>query len=472
VQNRNYNTKDWSTTRRFKEKMGLNKLSRPTTANQTTLISIACTCVLLAALISCGTAVTPPTAPAAGTVGFALEGLRQTLDQTIQSAMNAGDFLAARSLAQIKLAIEAWATANESLLDKAANKVDQQRIRIIGDLDKVLKGFSLDTKRNLEQATRLGELLLQSVESMPTQPGRIYITRYSPAIVPPLPATEYFTLGVRGINLDDAVAEAELAGRKLNLSVVTKNDILIQVPKDLLASDKSRITEAFVKLSLTNAKKGGLWSRLYGEKQKRDYNIALIVLPEIAGHVTGSISVEEKSRVEEEYHTGYAHRQGRRTRITVSFPPKTGYRWDLRRVSVEQGKGEAGSCLLDLGSSNEESVVVHFTLNAVTYFRLHGLIPKARFDANAWVECAVRGTVYRDVDATRELAIEEKPLSWSADLVVVESELPISKFQLKVRDVSGRTEVHVGPARSNYYDVLTTDRSILIKPRPERLGEL
>jgi len=98
------------------------------------------------------------------------------LDQTIQNAQDAGDYVTAMAAARAKDVLAEWRRVNSDLLDKAFGELDSKSHELFGRTRTLIADFTDPLKDRLQTAQTLVNTVNQIAQSLPVPGGKqVYV---------------------------------------------------------------------------------------------------------------------------------------------------------------------------------------------------------------------------------------------------------------------------------------------------------
>lgn len=419
----------------------------------------------LSALV-CGTTVMPSgaiaqvaTAIASGAAtSLVVDQLMTGLDQTIQNAQDAGDYVTAMAAARAKDVLAEWKRVNSDLLDKAFGELDSKSNELFGRTRTLIADFNDPLKDRLQTAQTLLNTVNQIAQSLPVPGGKqVYVVDYSPRVAPPNEQTA-FTVRLSGVNLDKGDPQLKLAGKALERILPGPLEVSYTLPVDALAGDRAKVSVATLDLVYSTPKEG-VWAWVTGGREHVERQLSIVALPETLARYKLE-GVQALTRRETEVYTRHiAKYEGTNTTKRQAATPKPGWLWDLSQpFRVLQGRGKSASCQPpDLNNASPNAVPVPASLKKI----LDSTYPTGH---PGWVHCSLRGTVFRDVAYEAALPVQTGVLKWTKDESL---DLPptLKSFKLSVTTFDKRERTFNSTDADKFFNVRKSPNSIVLAPK-------
>lgn len=393
-----------------------------------------------------------------------LKQLFADLTNMINKARDDGDYLLARAGVEAKNAMDAWQKANDNLLDKAFSELDKSSRENFARAHQLIAAANTPAANRLETVQQITENANQIIESIPLRPRQTYVLRFSPRIQPPQ-AEESFTIRIRGVNLDKGDPNLHLPkGDFAKRNQPGPLEAQFIIPTTAVQRDPSKILTHSFKLTYSTPPESWFDS-LFGKRQSVTREIPIVVLPITMGSFEIDITRKFNKRIEKAFTRDLGQFKATNSRQYKTAPPDDGWKWDLSKpLQPQQGDGKAGRCEgADMNASSENGIAFFAHLDEIKNWEY----PRG---APGYVNCALKGTVYKMEDATETLPTQNGTLSWIADKQIT---LPpdTDSFTLRVKTFDGRERVLSGTGSDQFFNIRREPQALVITPTvPEDIG--
>jgi hypothetical protein len=380
------------------------------------------------------------------------------LDQTIQNAQDAGDYVTAMAAARAKDVLAEWRRVNSDLLDKAFGELDSKSHELFGRTRTLIADFTDPLKDRLQTAQTLVNTVNQIAQSLPVPGGKqVYVVGYSPRVAPPNEQTA-ITVRLSGVNLDKGDPQLKLAGKAFERILPGPLEVSYALPIDALAGDRAKVSVVTLDLEYSTPKEG-VWAWVTGGREHVKRQLSIVVLPEsVARYKLEGVQVHTR-RETEIYTRNLAKYEGTNTTKRQAASPQPGWLWDLSQpFQVLQGRGKSASCQPpDLNNASPNGVPVPASLNKIwdsTYPTGHP----------GWVHCSLRGTVFRDVAYEAAIPVQTGELKWTKDESL---DLPanLKSFKLSLTTFDKRERTFNSTDADKFFNVRKSPSSIVLTPK-------
>lgn len=381
------------------------------------------------------------------------------LDELIDRAREAGDYLTVRAAMEAKGAIEAWRDANKDLLDTAFAELNASQQQMFENARQLTDRANNHAENRLETIRQLTTQLNQAVESLPAS-GATYVTHFSPRVAP-AQSTTAVSLHVSGVNLDKGDPVLTVGRLPAKRMLVGPMEVRYEVPLTALNMDPNKLTITPLKLRFSTPK-AGFWNKLWGTREFVERELPVITLPSSMGHF---VYVIETTSQQKEVTTFTAQQQEfkgkNENKLNIAKPPE-GWRWDwsqgVAAFSQVPNGGEAGHCNGVIANSSSPDGITHSA---------HLDMIKQLFPLKVgpgWQKCAVKGPIYRMNTVVAKLPAQTGNLTWTSDQSLT---IPpnTSAIALNVSTFDGRKRTFTGAGEDKFFDVLRGGTELVITPR-------
>jgi hypothetical protein len=395
---------------------------------------------------------------AGATTGAVVDGLISGVNNSIEKARQAGDYVTAVALARVLEALDAYKKANESLLDKAYSTIDQASRENFGRIRSAIIDADATGNNLLAKAAALGDSANQLIASLPG--GRPYISRFQPRIVPPT-AIEKYSVRINGVSLDKAEPVLALQEGRAQRAMVGPNEVQFSVPLSFTPRNPNAMQLYILPVTYTQPK-AGFWSWVSGATEQVSRQLPIIALP--ANLATFKVEGERKfeRREVEEYSLDLGQYRGSNEDITRAGAPRSGWKWDAAdqaKFTVWGTGGKSASCQeIVWGSSNEYSLSVRARVDRIgRSFRYPNGAPGR-------ITCHVRGPIYRMVQVIEPIQEISGTLGWLEDKSI---KLPegTSSYRVTVTTFDGRKRVFSNDDGDKFFDLRHAENTLTLVPR-------
>lgn len=373
----------------------------------------------------------------------AVDSLFARLDEAMNGAVSAADYVTAIALIRAKDALDAWKKTNGDLMDKAFADLDVTTRETFGRMRVLIDQANTGAGDRLKTASEITDQANQLVASLPG--GRPYIARFEPRVVP-VTAGDSFALRLRGVSLD--TANVRMAGITTR-QVIGPNEVHFQVPTTLTPGSGSALQAYTMKVSYDQPKRG-LAAWLLGQTEEVERQLPIVVMPKTLGtyRIEGTRKYDKReTRV---HSANLGQFRGSNTTQSRAAQPPQGWRWDIEdpsKFSVYGTGGRSGRCNpINLHGGSENGFTVSARLDRI------GRSLQYPNGAPGRITCHVTGPIYRAVPTTEAIPPIEGQLSWVADKLV---NLPADMDQLRItlRSFDGRERVFTGSDTDRFVNV-------------------
>lgn len=395
---------------------------------------------------------------ATATAGAVVNELTSGINDSIENARQAGDYVTAVALARALEALDAWKKANVDILDKAFASLDEASRANFGRIRATVADIDAKVGDRLQQAAALGDSANQIVASFPG--GRPFISRFQPRVVPPT-ATSDYTVRVNGVSLDKAEPVLALKDGAAKRAIIGANEVQFSIPVSFTPRDANRIQMHTLAVTYTQPKPG-IWSWMTGQTETVSRQLPIVALPaNLATFKVEGMRTFNK-REEKGYELDLGQYKGKNKDIVRAGAPLTGWNWDTAnhdQFSVWGTGGEKASCKeVDWSSSNPYSVSVRARVDSIS--------PSLKYPKGApgKITCHVKGPIYRLVSTTEPIKEVTGTIGWLEDSVV---KLPedMNSYQVTVTTFDGRKRVFSGEDADKFFEVRKTGNTLTFVPR-------
>ena len=388
-----------------------------------------------------------------------LDTLFKGLNDTIQNALDAADYTTAMAAARVKDMLEEWKRVNSDLLTKTFGELDKTSQENFGRANKLIADFNDPLKDRLATAQQMANVANQIANTLPIPGGKqVYVSEYKPRIAPPNERTA-FMVRLTGVNLDKGDPQLKLGGKALERTLTGPLEASFTIPVNALPGDRSKF--AVLRLDLTySTPKEGVWAWLTGARETVNRQLSLGVLPSSIGTYKLNGGAEATVRESEAYTGPIITFRGKKTRKQAAATPKpNGWLWDLTQpLRVEQLRGEAASCEGPfLNGASPNAVPIGAKLKEIRDRRYPA-------GADAWQQCRLIGTVYRDVTKTGPIPNQEGSVSWTDDVALA---LPsnLKTWTITVKTLDGRSRSFNTTGTDKFFSISKSADAIILSPR-------
>lgn len=335
------------------------------------------------------------------TTGAMLSELRQQLTSALNSARVTGDYLMARALMQSLAALDAWERANTNILNTAFNRVNQQRVATLNDLRGLLASGSFTANQLADRADQVVLTASNTLADVHFSPP-VYITKYSPAVMPPDNA-KTFNLRLQGIGLSRGNLKVNVPGAQLR--VVGPQEVVVTLPKSAFKTDAASMT--LNDITITHLDATGLAGTFTPRTVTR--RLPIMTLPAFVGVINVEVRVKTERREDNMTRIELGQFKGRNeTQVRIVVPPQ-GWLWNVDargnfKFEETSGGSDHGRCEnIDWSQSNQNGITVNVRLDQTNHFP-----PR-----EAFTNCALIGAMYRTTPDTLVQQLPQVQLSWT-----------------------------------------------------------
>ncbi|MES3709124.1 hypothetical protein QC590_12880 [Pseudomonas putida] len=406
----------------------------------------------------------PVTAVAAGAIAegasttVLLQGIRSLINDSLNKAQNTGDYLLFRAGTELKSVIDTWEQANTNLLNTAFHNLDESQRKFFADANAAAMKLNRGVADQMEAATKIAELMNQTVQDVDIFNGGLALFRYSPRIAYPGMGDDV-SLTLRGVNFDDADPQIRLpSGAMAKRVSLTKQEAVYSIPASEFTFQPARPSFAPLQVVYHNPSKdffGKVGDFFKGRSNKVSTDIAIMQLPQKLGeyHLVAKKIITDKQTVsrEREFH----HSGRNEEKAFPQNPHANGWLIDVASIREVRQWGESGNGCHPLtktphGFAIEVRVGVIRTLTNP--------------NAPGYQHCIFTWNEYLEAPAVSTLAPVSGSISWQQDVPL---ELPENKdsFLLKIKTWGGTERAMAGSQDERFYRVVEAGRSLVIQPQ-------
>lgn len=394
--------------------------------------------------------------------GVVVDRLMSDLNSTLDSAVQSGDYLLARAAIEALDVLQSWKEVNADLIGSAFRELDQASRDNFARADALLDNASIAASELLEVGDGISINLAQTVNDLPGN-SKTYVLRVSPTVVAQRSGGE-LEVTIRGVGFDDASPRLMLGDHVAELSQHTQTEVKFLLPFDSLEVAAEGMTRNALSLEYT-APKADFFSRLFGRREDRSRVISVATLPTNLGTYTFSRNEVHQNTENETYTVDLGRFSGRNKRITKVANPKSGWLWDVGQGSGAfegiQERGEAGRCgTVDWATHSPNGLSFSADVDEIRdSSNLGGLRKK-----DGYVDCKLRGPIYRVVDVERTAGPFDGSISWFRD---IELDVPAQtrSWTLRIDTFDGRSVAASSDLADNFFEVVTTGEKLILRPR-------
>lgn len=383
------------------------------------------------------------------------------LDDLINKARDAGDYLTMRAAMEAKGAIEAWKEANKDLLDVAFSKLEESQRNMFNNARQLTERANDDVANRLETTKQLVNQTNQIVESIPLSKNT-YVTSFTPR-VKPAQASSTITLHVNGVNLDKGDPVLSLGQSNADRMVIGPLEVQYTVPASVLKGEADKLSVVPLKLTYSTPN-DGFWNRLFGSRESVERQLPVVTLPTNMGHFVFTIDTKDQQKESKLFTAQQQKFEGKNTNDKHIAKPPDGWRWDWSQgvgtFSQVGGGGEAGSCNGIMANESTQDGIVHSAhLDEIKQFNLLDI----KYGPG-WQNCAVIGPIYRMTSVTATLPAQSGVVTWTDDLQLA---IPVNmnSTSLEVTTFDGRKRLFSDSGADKFFDVIKGGSAFIIRPR-------
>ena len=421
-----------------------------------------------------------------------------SINTTINNALDKGDYLTAKTGIEARMAIESWKAANKELLRDLSNKLTQQQQDFFSGIERSLQSVSeieIKTASDVEQALEQTQQIIADVKFWDGSPA---VIRSTPLVIHPN-VKQDFPLVIRGINLDGSNVQVLLGKNKLPLNRIglEKQEARFLVPKEVFTHDEKKLTtlNGIIRLE----KPPNRFLAFFGKKAEySDVQFSFVLLPKELGLVTIVSSKVEPSRNS----SGIKTREFHYSRGSLDWScetswqrPSNDFKIDIDSIGVHSrpgkklvggwlknlcvpsgGKGAACSLPGEWGESGKwryvDKTELGFAVEVCAKRYFHGLL--GTDTAPGYKHVIIEWKEYNDIDVEKKNPKIVEAIDWSTPIY---KELPVetNKFYITAKLFNGKTEADIETFKSDYVEVKwdKSTKQVLVKPKvPEELSGL
>lgn len=395
-----------------------------------------------------------------------IEGARKLIGDALDKAQNTGDYLLFKNATELKGVVDTWERANANLLGKAFRELNDSQRKFFSDINASADKLVLGVELQAEAATKIAELINQTLADARIFDGSLGFFRYAPRIVYP-GAKEDITFTVRGINFDKAdpqlILHDNTTARRISLA---RQEAVFVIPRDVFTFSPDVPNYANFKLSYLNPTGGlfgGLVDLIRGRKNRTSTDVAILQLPQQLA--TYKLHYKIRNIIRDEWNGQREfHWSGRdESRTITQGPHENG--WRMVIASVRQGStwGEAGKGC-HLTSNNEHGFAVEIRVGRISTL--------TNPNGPGYQHCIWHWQEYIE----RQLVVDQPAVSgsigWLNDIPL---QLPANResFLLYVKTWGGFERVTAGALTDRFYRVTEAGQTVVIHPQiPSDLNSL
>lgn len=404
--------------------------------------------------------------PGAGTLTTkaVIEQVESSLKDTIDHAVERGDYLLAKAAIEMRASIDAWETANSHLLDKAFTEVDEASRNLFADARQLVATLDQNVETHLKSVQDITVGLNHIAESTILSDGRSYILYQEPRIVPPT-ARDTIRVRLKGVNLGRADAQLFLNGEELPRFQLGETVVEFEVPVPALNANPEHMQLHTLKLRHRSRDGSILWLFPTYEDVEREITLATLPLQVAHFNVEGMRVFKQK---QVQVHSVSAGKfEGTNTSVHKIARAPAGWQWDIvdNRGAfsvIATGGGEAGSCQeIQWNGSNAHGIEIRARVDRIVEGPSWDY-PAGRVE-NGYIHCGIRGPAFRMVDAQAAIDPITGDVVWTEDTFI-----PIpddaSDFRLRVKLFNGKIRLFTNSAPGKFLDVTRVDGGLLLRP--------
>jgi len=390
--------------------------------------------------------------------GAVLGQLKQTADDIISKARDAGDFLLWRFGIQLKDLLDAWEKTNSALLDKIFNKIDKEKQDALRGINATIDKTLIEKNLTVEQIRSISAEWAQIISTTIVASSKPYVMHYSPRVL--LPEGEnIIRIQVVGPNLGRAEAQLTVPSNRIAKPInPTSHNLRFPITRSYLSFPETESTTAAFTLSyLSNP--GGLLS--FGSRSTNE--IEFWLLPAQLGRYEINTRVTVDNRETTTRIVNLGQFKGRNSRIPRAVPvPDAALGWKLdltqrRSIRLIQGGADRGRC----EGIHETSI----TENGLTMFARVDNRDRGPFRRDAWTNCSISLPLYRVTSSEIDGPGSTGTLNWTKDQSF---RLPaqMKSTMITVDLFDKRRIIATGQASDKYLDIRAEGGLIIFRPRP------
>ncbi|WP_339277481.1 hypothetical protein [Enterobacter asburiae] len=393
--------------------------------------------------------------------GMVISQVSDSLNDLINKARDAGDYLTIRAAVEAKGAIELWKDSNKELLNIAFSKLDESQRNTINNFRQLTENISHDTDNKLENVQKILDQSNQIVESLPTT-HNTYITGFSPR-VKPAQSNSSIILRVRGVNLDKSNPVLSLGGHNANRMLIGPTEIQYTIPVNALKGDDDKISVIPLQITYTTLKVG-FWNKAFNNRESMVRQLPIVLLPVNIGRYNFIVETKSENKVIKLSESQPQLFRGTNTDdVKIARPPE-GWRWDwsqgLNAFKQKGSGGEAGHCNgIRANESTPDGITHTAHLDRISEFHLTRWVY-----GPGWQSCSVVGPIYQMASTTTTNPTESGVISWTDD---VKLNLPkdTDSLSLEITTFDGRKRLFSDSGADKFFDVIRGKNEIIIRPR-------
>lgn len=391
-------------------------------------------------------------------VGATLQGISGLVEDSIDKAQNTGDYLLFKSATELKSVISTWESANQNLLDKTFNELNESQRIFFNNINATANQLNSNVENHLETATRIAELANQSVQDIRIFDGGLGLFRYSPRIVySGIP--EDVTFIIRGVNFDKADPKLVLpSGGNANRVSLTRQEAVFVFSKDEFKFNDIKAEFTNLKLEYlapSDSVFGKIKDTFRGRKTIKSANISILQLPNNLGNYSLTYKTKESHK---EIWSGERqfHHSGRNSSATFNQGPHDN-NWKMIISSLGKARewGRAGKGC-SVVTNNEYGFSIKIQVGVI----------RELFNPNApgYQHCIYRWQEFTEYQQEKEFPELNGRLKWEIDSAIALPE-NLKSFKLNISTWDGKTRVFNGSASETFYKIDESKDLLIIKPQ-------
>lgn len=387
-----------------------------------------------------------------------INSIRTLINDAIDKAQNTGNYLLFKNGTELKSVIDTWEKANSTLLDKTFRELNDSQRRFFSEANSSAQKLNQDVTAQMEAATKIAELLNQTLADVRIFDGGLALFRYAPRIVYP-GMTGEISFTVRGVNFDDADPQLTLQnGNTAKRVSLSKQEAVFVIPSSAFSYQPEATSFAKLTLSYLNPS-DGFFGRLAdffnGRKERRSTEIAVMQLPQQLGTYVLQYRTRDTIRDTWDGEREFYWSGRDESRIETQGPHDNGWRMDI--ASLHQGRvwGEAGrGCYVQ--SNNEHGFAIEIRVGRISTI----LNP----NAPGYQHCIWHWKEYMERQVINDQPPSNGKIGWTNDIPIT---LPANResFVLRIRTWSGLERAIAGSQTEPFYQVSETGNTVIIRPQ-------
>ncbi|HGW1289535.1 TPA: hypothetical protein ACNMQ9_005109 [Klebsiella pneumoniae] len=393
--------------------------------------------------------------------GMVTSQISDSLNDLINNARDAGDYLTIRAAVEAKGAIELWKDSNKELLNVAFSKLDESQRNTINNFRQLTESIGHDTDKKLDNIQKMLDQAHQIVESLPTT-HNTYITGFSPR-VKPAQSNSSITLRVHGVNLDKSNPVLSLGEHDAQRMLIGPTEIQYTIPINALKGDVDKITVIPLQITYTTLK-DGFWNKAFNNRESMSRQLPIVLLPVNMAKYNFIVEVKNENKIIRTFESQYQKFRGKNEDdVKIARPPE-GWRWDWSQGvnafhQIGHG-GEAGHCNgIRANESTPDGITHTAHLDRITEFN-----PLRVVYGPGWQNCSVVGPVYQMTSTTTTNPTESGVINWTDD---VKLNLPkdTDSLSLEITTFDGRKRMFSDSGADEFFDVIKGKNEVIIRPK-------